>query len=59
VKKRSPEAIANQIEAFLYFSAIEKEKITANGSATIQETFNAQTQEAAFQRLLADALPSS
>jgi colanic acid/amylovoran biosynthesis glycosyltransferase len=59
VKKRSPEAIANQIEAFLYFSAIEKEKITANGSATIQETFNAQTQEAAFQRLLADALPGS
>ena len=59
VKKRSPEAIANQIEAFLHFSAIEKEKITANGSTTIQETFNAQTQEAAFQRLLADALPGS
>lgn len=57
--RRSPEALANQIAKSQQISETDKMQITDNGKATIEDTFNASTQEAAFQRLLADALPDS
>lgn len=55
VEKRNPKKLADQIENFLQLSKAEKDQITANGIATIKNTFNAGRQRAAFQRLLADA----